>query len=539
MNYEKEREGNKENPFREVQRKLKKERRIIMPVLMKKRTKKIVKTTLALSLVLALLISFTGCGAAATAGSLTGKAAGYHGDLAVTTEVDKDRKITGITVGENSETEGIGSVALEKIPQRIIAEQSLAVDVVSGATLTSRGIINAVANSLAAGGHDPAKFGYLAPEKETEKVTAAINKQAMPVKKEVTDSVTVTDAKGRQVTIGLPVSSYAISTMDVIDYMIPLKGKDAFGMLVASGQDGGDGIQKYEKLYTARVGNYMEHVGQISDHNAPFDLEMILAMDPDVLIVNSAMSAHTYALEIEAQLTKAGIPIVLINVPGKKLDKSVQQTMKLLGQVFQEEEKAAQVSAFMDKQYGLIAAKNLAQRQDKPTVYYEKSGYSEIYGSTSTSATGWGLPISIAGGENIADALLLDTAASGGGGTNLDPEYVLKADPDYIILSGTNDGWLDSIKGSKKCEFDIVNRTGWRNLRAVKNGDLYEFAHATSRSIYAFYPCLKMAKLFYPEEFKEVDPEGVLNEFFERFMLLNSDITTWFMTLDDCTLPNK
>ncbi|SFG34644.1 iron complex transport system substrate-binding protein [Desulfotomaculum arcticum] len=494
--------------------------------------RKTVKTSVALAFIVALLISLAGCGSSITAGGFTGAAAGYHGDLEVTTEVDQDGKITGITVCENNETEDIGSVAIEKIPQRIIEAQSLDVDVVSGATLTSNGIINAVADSLRTAGADPAKYGYVSPPEE-EVVATAINKDAMPVKQEITDSVTITDAKGRKVTIDLPISSYAISTMDVVDYIIPLKGKDAFNMLVASGQDGGGGIQKYGKLYTPAVGNYLEHLGQISDHNAPFDLEMILAMDPDVLIVNSAMSAHNYALEIEDQLTRVGIPIVLINVPGKNLDKSVQQTMKLLGQIFQEEEKAAAVSAFIDEQYGLIASKKLAKREDKPAVYYEKSGYSEIYGSTATSVTGWGLPISIAGGENIADALLLDTAASGGGGNTLDPEYVIKADPDYIILSGVNDGWLDSVKETKKCEFDIFNRIGWRDLAAVKNGHLYEFAHATSRSIYAFYPCLKMAKIFYPEEFKEVDPEAVLDEFFERFMLLDSDISTWFISPED------
>ncbi|MFZ7120200.1 MAG: ABC transporter substrate-binding protein [Eubacteriaceae bacterium] len=259
-------------------------------------------------------------------------------------------------------------------------------------------------------------------------------------------------------------------------------------------------------------------------------------MEPDVLIVNSAMSAHRYALEVEDQLTQAGISIVLINVPGDELDKSVQQTMNLLGQIFQEEEKATEISAFIDKQYGLIASKNLSEREDKPTVYYEKSGYSQIYGRTATSVSGWGTPIDIAGGENIADELLLDSAASGGSSNTLDPEYVIKTNPDYIIFSGINDGWLDCIRETKKCEFDIINRTGWSDLIAVKNGDLYEFAHATNRSIYAFYPCLKMAKIFYPDEFKEVDPEVALDEFFDKFMILDSDITTWFMSLEDSTL---
>lgn len=497
----------------------------------------ILKASLVLFLVATLLGVLTGCSSAVTAGSYAAKAAGFHGELPVTTEVDKDGKIINITVGEHTETDDIGTIAIEKIPQSIIEAQSLAVDIVSGATVTSRGLINAVANSLKAAGLDPVRYAYSAPEEKSGEASVAINKDAMPIKQPTTSSVTVTDAKGRKVTIGLPISSYAVSTMDVVEYIIPLKGKQAFDMMVGSGQDGGSGIQKYAELYTPHVGDYRQHVGQISDHNAPFDLEMILAMNPDVLIVNSAMSAHKYALEIEDQLKAAGIAVVLIDVPGREMDKSVQQTMKLLGEIFQEERKAAEVASFIDQQYELIAAKNLAQRPDKPTVYYEKSGYSEVYGSTATSASGWGTSIAIAGGENIADALLLGKPSSGGSSNTLDPEYVIQTDPQYIIVSGINDGWLDSLNEEKKFQFDIIKRPGWSNLRAVKNGDLYEFAHSTNRSIFAFYPCLKMAKLFYPEEFKDVDPDAALDEFFERFMLLESDISTWFMSLEDGITP--
>lgn len=504
------------------------------------RVKTKAKQSIYLLLILLMVVFAAGCSSGTSSpgsleGSFTGTALGYHGDLTVTTELDKEGKIIGITVGEHTETPDIAALPIERIPQRIIETQSLDVDIISGATLTCEGIINAVANSLENAGADPAQYGYVATEQDTNQFTTATTNAAVPVKKEITGSVTVTDVKGREVTIDLPISSYGVSTMDVIDYIVPLKGEEAFNMLVASGQDGGGGIQSYAKLYTPVVGNYLEHVGQISDHNAPFDLEMILTMNPDVLIVNSAMAAHRYALEVEDQLTQAGISLVLIDVPGKNLDTTVQQTMKLLGQIFQEEEKANQVVAFMDEQYNLLASKGLAQRENKPTVYYEKSGYSEIYGSTATSASGWGLPISIAGGELIADALLLDTAASGGSGNTLDPEYVIETNPEFIIVSGINDGWLTSPQERTKCDFDIINRIGWSNLQAVQNSNVYEFAHATSRSIYSFYPCLKMAQLFYPEEFTDLNPEAVLDEFFDRFMLLDSDITIWFTTLDDCT----
>ncbi|EFE87964.1 hypothetical protein [Fusobacterium periodonticum] len=44
----------------------------------------------------------------------------------------------------------------------------------------------------------------------------------------------------------------------------------------------------------------------------------------------------------------------MIDLPGKDSKKSVQQTMKILGDVFQEKEKANEVINFIDKQYLLI-----------------------------------------------------------------------------------------------------------------------------------------------------------------------------------------
>ncbi len=148
----------------------------------------------------------------------------------------------------------------------------------------------------------------------------------------------MTDVKGREVTIDLPVSTYAVSTMDVVDFIVPLKGEDAFHMLVGSGNSGGKQPMTTSTSPCSRT--WSVRWGILSEHNAPFDLEMILARDPDVLIVNSAMQAHKYALDVEAQLTAAGIPIVLIDVPGKSIDTSVQQTVALLGQIFEESEKA-------------------------------------------------------------------------------------------------------------------------------------------------------------------------------------------------------
>ena len=61
----------------------------------------------------------------------------------------KDGKIAEVTVGENSETQGIGSKAIEQLPAKIVeAGGTEGVDAVSGATVTSKAIFTAVNSCL-------------------------------------------------------------------------------------------------------------------------------------------------------------------------------------------------------------------------------------------------------------------------------------------------------------------------------------------------------------------------------------------------------
>ena len=70
---------------------------------------------------------------------LVGTADGRNGPVKVEVTATKDA-IFGIRVLEQVETDGIGSVAVQKIPAQIFETQSLMVDSVSGATVTSDAI---------------------------------------------------------------------------------------------------------------------------------------------------------------------------------------------------------------------------------------------------------------------------------------------------------------------------------------------------------------------------------------------------------------
>ena len=89
---------------------------------------------------------------------LTGVGAGRNGDITVEVVADESM-IYQIKITDQNETQNIGSVAVDKLPAQIFQAQSLKVDAVSGATLSSDGIKAAILNALESGGIDPALFG--------------------------------------------------------------------------------------------------------------------------------------------------------------------------------------------------------------------------------------------------------------------------------------------------------------------------------------------------------------------------------------------
>ncbi len=85
-------------------------------------------------------------------------------------------KITGITIGENGETNGMPQVVQAKLVPRIIEAQSLAVDALTGATSTSKALMDAVKNCcVQAGAVESALYRKVpVPEKKNLVYTADV-----------------------------------------------------------------------------------------------------------------------------------------------------------------------------------------------------------------------------------------------------------------------------------------------------------------------------------------------------------------------------
>lgn len=84
-------------------------------------------------------------------GSYEGSGTGFHGTVRVSVKI-KDKAIAAIDILSHSDDEAFFDRAKEGVIQSILSSQSMDVDVVSGATYSSNGIINAVKNALGKGG---------------------------------------------------------------------------------------------------------------------------------------------------------------------------------------------------------------------------------------------------------------------------------------------------------------------------------------------------------------------------------------------------
>ena len=119
-------------------------------------------SALAMAAIIAVSLFGYGCGAksastssdAGVSGDFTATAKGFGGDVSVTLTLT-DGAITGCAAEGKDETEGVGSQAIAKMPGAIAESGSIAVDGVSGATITSTAIKEAAAAALTAAGLNP------------------------------------------------------------------------------------------------------------------------------------------------------------------------------------------------------------------------------------------------------------------------------------------------------------------------------------------------------------------------------------------------
>lgn len=264
-----------------------------------------------------------------------------------------------------------------------------------------------------------------------------------------------------------------------------------------------------------------------------FDMEAALTCGADVCILPIGMKSAV-SESIQPKLEEAGIPVIYIDYHSETIENHTLST-QIIGKLFGKEAEAQKLVDFYVERITALydrTAKILADHDGKrPTVYVEVAGNGpDAYGNTQDNSYMWGAIIYAVGGTSIADGIV-------NGAAKMEPEKILAANPDKIILAGSY--WPnvpDSIRvgfgvdaeTTRKLVEGYLARDGWQELNAVKNGEVYVIHHGVAREIFDVCSVEAIAQDIWPEELADLDPYGTMNEFFTTFTPFTCD-GTWFM----------
>jgi len=177
------------------------------------------------------------------------------------------------------------------------------------------------------------------------------------------------------------------------------------------------------------------------------NVEAIVAEKPD-LVVEYADTGN-----LTKRLAAFSIPVLELPAPGQL--SGVYNEFTQLGQATGHPAQAQVENASIRQQIARIVA--AAPHHSRPLTYYYE--LDQTYYSV-TSDTFIGRVLALLGMKSIADAA--KGAASSGGYPQLSAEYILTANPDYILLADT--------LCCHQSPASVAKRPGWGDLKAVKSG---------------------------------------------------------------------
>lgn len=346
-------------------------------------------------------------------------------------------------------------------------------------------------------------------------------------KTEVVGPVIVKDLAGREVLLK-KVPAEKIVVLFNFEEVIAVGGKDVFKKIVGWNKGYWEGRRQWVWEKYKEVFPEIENIPDVGyPYKGTFSVEKVISLQPDVVItwIGDLKRLET-AIE---QLKQVGIPVIFIDYHSQTIENHVKSTL-LLGKVLGKEKRAQEIVDFYKEQVNKVYSRLKEIDKPKPKVYIE-GGFRKwrTYGNYM-----WGAIVERCGGINIAADLFERWG-------DISPEYVLKENPDVIIVTGSywskrpgtvKLGYYANLNESKELLKDWISREGWENLNAVKNKRIYAIHHGLSRHIYDFVAFQCFAKWFYPEEFKDLDPMKNFREFHKRFLPVDYS-GVWWMSLED------
>ncbi|HBQ80208.1 MAG TPA: iron ABC transporter substrate-binding protein [Erwinia persicina] len=327
---------------------------------------------------------------------------------------------------------------------------------------------------------------------------------------------TLTDVIGRKVNVDLPAKRVVLGFY-FEDYMA-VGGEKAYDAVAGISREAWEGwVPANWNMHVAHRPSLktIPDVGEVEAQS--FSVEKVLSLNPDLVIL---ADWQFQALGQDVQrIEKQGIPVVVIDFNAQTVERHVAST-RVLGTLTGQEARASEMAALYAGALKQVADRIAAAGKPQPKVYVEFGNkgpeeYSFTYGKNM-----WGAMATAAGGNNIATPFVEWWGP-------LNPEQVLASRPDAVFISGRennkNPNALPMGQGVKVEEAraklkGFMQRPGWNELPAVKNGKVFGVYQGASRTLSDFAMVQYMATQIYPDLLTDLDPLGNYMTFYIKYL---------------------
>ena len=336
----------------------------------------------------------------------------------------------------------------------------------------------------------------------------------------------IIDVTGRKIELDLPAKRVIVGEARQVHVIAALKGDQTFDTIVGWRDDL---LKKDPDSYAAYVERFPEieklpRFGYVPQGD--FSLESAITLSPDVITLNLEAEKSAKESGFEEKAEAAGIKVVYLDF---RIDpeKNSEASVEILGKLFGAEERAKEFIVYRRAEIARVTDR-LASVKDlkRPNVFIERSP--GISGENNCCRTfgpaNFGAMVDLAGGRNIADGIIKTTFG------DLNPEQLVVADPEHVIVTGSNWAAESDINQfvpvgrgadmalSRERLANLMKRTPFPELTAVKQGNVHAVWHQFYGAPYEFFPIQQFAKWFHPNLFADLDPEKNFEEFHRKFL---------------------
>lgn len=244
------------------------------------------------------------------------------------------------------------------------------------------------------------------------------------------------------------------------------------------------------------------------------DAELILKANPQVIFWSGYATSKGSAEKLQQ---KTGIPTITIKSGELGVEnEEIYKTLKVIGKVLNKEKRAKELVDYIENNMQELKNRiEVVEMNKRPKVYVGGLSFNGSRGLGSTRVNF--APFLLTKAENVVQNLGYDKDYTRP--LTIDLEKLIEWNPDYIFID--SDGWLLAQEEIKQ------RKSLYANLKAFREGNVYVIPRYINNSTsydYALIDAWYVAKVLYPEQFKDINIDEKAKDILEKFYQKKIDL---------------